>query len=163
MADYMWNPEEDGITHINIYSKGATDLGRWLTNFAHVPFTHPTYGEFNSIEALWYYASTGFQHEHLRELSGFNAKQVGKKIPKVGIVTDGTEDSSEFASIIKTGIRAKLIANPKMLGALIDTHLPLAHYYVYGGKAVHAGYEWIVLYIEDIRSACHQRDYHPLQ
>lgn len=163
MADYMWTPEEDGITHINIYSKGATDLGRWLTNFAHVPFTHPTYGEFNSIEALWYYASTGFQHEDLRSLSGFNAKQVGKKLPKVEIVTDGTEDPSKFASIIKTGIRAKLIGNPKMLGALIDTHLPLAHYYVYGGKAVHAGYEWIVLYIEDIRSACHQRDYHPLQ
>lgn len=156
MADYMWNPSEDGITHINIYSKGATDLGRWLTNFAHVPFTHPTYGEFNSIEALWYYASTGFQHEDLRSLSGFRAKEVGKKIPKVEI------DSSEFASIIKAGIRAKLIANPKMLGALIDTTVPLAHYYVYGGKAVHAGYEWIVLYIEDIRSACHQRGYHPL-
>ena len=156
MADYMWQPSEDGITHINIYSKGATDLGRWLTNFAHVPFTHPEYGEFNSIEALWYYASTGFQHEHLRTLSGFNAKQVGKKYAKVGI------DSSKFASIIKTGIRAKLIANPKMLGVLIDTKLPLAHYYVYGGKAVHAGYEWIVLYIEDIRSACHQKDYHPL-
>lgn len=154
---YMWKPEEDGITHINIYSKGATDLGRWLTNFAHVPFTHPTYGEFNSIEALWYYASTGFQHEELRSLSGFKAKEEGKKYSKVDI------DPSEFASIIKMGIRAKLIGNPKMLGALIDTHLPLAHYYVYGGKPVHAGYEWIILYIEDIRDSCHKRGYHPLR
>lgn len=29
------NPEEDGITHINIYSKGSTELGRLLSNFAH--------------------------------------------------------------------------------------------------------------------------------
>lgn len=154
---YMWEPSEDGITHINIYSKGATDLGRWLTNFAHVPFTHPTYGEFNSIEALWYYASTGFQHEELRSLSGFKAKEAGKKHAKVEI------DPDKFISIIKTGIRAKLIGNPKMLGALIDTTVPLAHYYVYGGKAVHAGYEWIGQYVEDVRSACHQRGYHPLK
>jgi len=34
----MINPEEDGITHINIYSKGKTDLGRMLSNFAKLPF-----------------------------------------------------------------------------------------------------------------------------
>lgn len=33
----MINPEEDGITHINIYSKGKTDLGRMLSNFAKFP------------------------------------------------------------------------------------------------------------------------------
>lgn len=33
----MINPLEDGITHINVYSKGATELGRLLTNFAHTP------------------------------------------------------------------------------------------------------------------------------
>lgn len=149
--------EEDGVTHINVYSKGRTELGRWLSNFAHSPFIHPVYGEFASVEALWYYVATGCKHESLRPLHGWQAKAWGKKHERVEM------DTSEFAQIIKTGIRAKLIANPQHLGMLIDSTLPLSHYYVYGGKTVPAGYEWIILYIEDIRSSCQQRDYHPFK
>lgn len=153
--EYVWNPEEDGLTHINIYSKGATPLGRWLTNFAESPFTHPVHGQFKSIEGFWYWLKTGKKHDTLRTLHGWQAKEQGKKYP--------SEECENFEQIIKTAIRAKLIANPQMLGALIQSSLPLAHYYVYGGKPVHAGYEWIVLYIEDIRRACHEKDYHPFK
>jgi hypothetical protein len=53
----MWIPEEDGVTHINIYSKGKTELGRWLTNFSYSPFNHPEYGKFLSMEGFWYWDS----------------------------------------------------------------------------------------------------------
>ena len=35
-----------------------------------------------------------------------------------------------------------------MMFELINSNLPLTHYYVYGDKQVNAGYEWIVEHIE---------------
>ena len=149
----MWIPEEDGITHINIYSKGKTELGRWLSNFAYSPFVHPTLGPFASVEGFWYWLKTGRLHDVLRDVHGWNAKKVGKTFPEVYC--------ENFDNLIKTAIRAKLIANPRMLNALIDTNVILVHYYVYGGKVVSAGYEWIPEYIQDIRDACVEKGYRP--
>ena len=56
------NPDNDGIDHINTYSKGKTELGKLLTNFAHTPFVHPKYGEFQSVEGFWYFKKTGYSH-----------------------------------------------------------------------------------------------------
>ena len=33
----MYKPKDDGITHINIYSQGKTQLGRFLSNFEPSP------------------------------------------------------------------------------------------------------------------------------
>lgn len=49
----MYKLKEDGITHINIHPKGKTILGRSLDYSAFVPFTHPVYGKFNTLNALW--------------------------------------------------------------------------------------------------------------
>ncbi len=148
MTNYIWNPEEDGITHINVYSRAQTDLGRWLTNFATSPFTHPEHGSFVSMEGFWYWASTGMKVDAFRTLNGWDAKQLGKKTSKVEM------DPEEFQNMVKSAIRCKLLAHPEMLNKLIDSSLPLGHYYVYGGKAVHAGYEWITDFYEDIRTTC---------
>jgi len=48
--------EEDGVTHINIYSKGRTTLGQMLSNFEDSPFTCED-GNFRSIEDYWYWLS----------------------------------------------------------------------------------------------------------
>lgn len=141
-----FDPVNDGIDHINIYSKGKTELGRWLTNFAFSPFKHPIYGEFDSMEGFWYYIKTGEVYEELRWMRGWDAKQYGKCIEAV--------PREDFEDIICSGIRYKLLHNPVMLNKLINCHLPLAHYYVYGGKAVAAGYEWITEYIDSVRTSC---------
>lgn len=73
------NPDEDGITHINVYSKGKTELGQLLSNFAYTPFVHSEYGKFNSIEAFWYYYFTGCKHDDLKLLYGYKAKEKGRK------------------------------------------------------------------------------------
>ena len=31
------DPSKDGIDHINIYSKGKTELGKYLSNFTYAP------------------------------------------------------------------------------------------------------------------------------
>ena len=49
-------PTEDGITHINIYSKGQTELGKMLSNFAKFPI-QTVDGNFMSVEGYWYFLS----------------------------------------------------------------------------------------------------------
>ena len=54
----MFQPNEDGITHINICSKGKTELGRLLSNFAHTPFWLQGAGRFESVEGYWFWLGT---------------------------------------------------------------------------------------------------------
>src|ERR1700712_4173623 len=89
------DPEEDGKSHINIYTKGKTRLGRLLTNLADVPVTHPTYGTFRCAEGLWYYMKTGCQCEDLRALAGFDAKKLGTTLEVVWLAN--FEDSFKLA------------------------------------------------------------------
>lgn len=120
------NPEEDGVTHINIYSRGRTELGKWLSNFAHLPFRHPQHGYFASVEAFWYYVSTGFKHESLRRLYGAFAKTAGQQFPRVKL------EEANFQELICEAITCKVEQHPKLLEALLENTLPLRHYYVFG-------------------------------
>ena len=145
------NPNNDGIDHINVYSRGKTELGRKLTNFAYTPFDHPEDGKFNSIEGYWYWL--GCKDDKLRKAYGFGAKKLGRELGAPDWL--GTED---FKRKVKLAIRAKLIQHPKLLELLVETDLPLLHYYVYGDVQldkykvvlVKQG-QWILDEIQDIR------------
>ena len=78
-------PIDEGVTHINIYSKSKLELGKLLSNFAKTPFTHPVYGEFASVEAFWYWLSTGKKHDSLKKLYGYKAKVEGKTFERVTV------------------------------------------------------------------------------
>jgi len=134
----------DGIHHINIYSKGKTEIGRWLSNFSYCPI-QTQHGDFNSIEGYWYWLTT--LHGKLRELHGFSAKKFGKECKKVREYSD-----EEFKSYICKALDAKLKINPKW--AAEQCNLPLKHYYEYG---VESGaqkriekeeYNWITEHIQ---------------
>lgn len=142
----MIDPEKDGIDHINIYSKGKTELGRFLTNFAHTPFEHPIDGKFESIEGYWYWLTC--QNDALRKVYGFQAKKLGRDLGG----KDWVEDPM-FEYKIKTAILAKLDANPDIVLDLIDSDLPFKHYYVFGGKVVEPKEgKWILEFFERLRS-----------
>lgn len=149
----IYLPEKDGVTHINVYSKGRTELGRLLSNFADTPFKHPEFGWFRTVEGFWYWLKTGKTHEDLRNMVGWEAKMLGRKWPAVEI--------EHFDTKIKTAIRCKLIQHPDILCGLIDNELPLTHYYVRGSRVVPAGYEWINEYYMEVRESCILRDYRP--
>lgn len=146
-----WNPEADSVTHINIYSRGKTALGRFLSNFALSPFVHPKYGDFQSVEGFWYWYATGQKHDVLRHLFGSEAKSVGRSFERVHTPV------AEFEKAIQEAITAKLRQNPIQLNLLIDSTLPLTHYYVQYGKSRDAGYEWITEYIEYVRKTCQDK------
>lgn len=117
-------PSEDGITHINAYSKGKTELGRLLSNFALTPFVHSKYGSFTSLEGFWYWAATGKIHGDLRTLHGYIAKALGKSYERV--------DNNTFELDILSASKCKVEQNNNLLLLLEKNELPLVHYYVYG-------------------------------
>lgn len=119
-----YNPNEDGITHINIYSGSLSRLGRFLSHFTKTPFEHSTMGKFESMEGLWYYVKSDFKYGSLRPLWGKAAKELGKTLPVV--LCD------DFWFWIEEGNRAKLAAYPGAQNALKESTLPFTHYYVFG-------------------------------
>lgn len=141
----------DGVDHINIYSKGKTSIGRWLSHFTFAPFTHWRYGKFNSIEGLWYWAlaKPDETRERLRVLSGFSAKAYGREL-----VRARDPDSPEFRQDIIDAEIAKLDAHPKQRGEFLASTLPLVHYYEYpSGRILGAG-QWVIDELSKLRDLC---------
>lgn len=141
----MIDPKEDGVTHINIYSKGNTALGRFLSNFAdcHVKTED---GYFRTIEGYWYWLST--KHEPLRDFVGWQCKQVGK-----GLQPEDYPEIPNFKEKILKAIAAKILSDQFMLEQLKESTLPLKHYYLYGDKVVEPTEgKWIIEFIEYLRA-----------
>ena len=141
-----YTPETDGVDHINVYSQGKTQLGRFLTNFANSPFICGD-GEFQSVEGYWYWLScTHPRKEELRKAYGFNAKKLGRELRAADWV-----HTPEFKEKIKTAIACKVGGNLRMLNELRRNTLPLRHYYVFGGKIVEdKRSQWILDFIQTL-------------
>lgn len=134
------DPTRDGVTHVNVYSKGKTRIGRFLSNFAHTPFVCDD-GAFDSVEGYWYWLKT--KDESLRTVHGFEAKVLGKSLP----LCEEQLEAEEFQSRIRAALDAKFKAYGKALIELRQINLPLAHYYVFGRSIKDAGYKWILEHI----------------
>lgn len=147
----MINPQQDGITHLNIYSKGLTELGRFLTNWRRYKFTC-TDGDFESIEGYWYWLGTPncLEKEQLRYVWGYQAKQLGKQLQS----NYGKREETDFERKILEATWIKLLDNKDMFKTPI-ARLPLEHYYNYSGKVVDVKHncEWLIVGIGVMRDA----------
>jgi hypothetical protein len=139
------NPNDDGITHINVYSNGHTDLGRFLSNFAHTPIVTID-GRFESIEGYWYWLLSG--DERLRELYGWDAKRIGREVSKGDWLK-----KPEHKEAICNAITIKIMgAAPYMIDLFKDSTLPFVHYYVFGDKVVEPERgKWVIEWLETLR------------
>ena len=127
----IWKPIDEGIDHINIYSKSSERLGRALSNFFRAQFFHPNYGEFQSIEGFYYWLKTGKQNHELRFLYGFEAKKIGEEFKQIRKVDNKFREEMEYA------ISLKVVQTPYIQELILDSiedDLPFAHYYYYGDK-----------------------------
>lgn len=123
-------PDEDGVTHVNVYSQGKTELGKFLSNFARTPIETPE-GRFESIEGYWHYlglpANSG--REQLKNLYGAEARKVGQELRK----KYGTERRDDFKDKIREAIVTKLETyKDKWINDDLRFY-PLEHYYVSNG------------------------------
>lgn len=137
------DPEKDGVNHINVYSKGRTALGRFLSNFANSPIETED-GHFSSIEGYWYWLGT--HDDHLRSLYGYRAKAYGRKLHSKHRL-----DKSLFEDKIKKAITIKITNNDKFKELFANSSLKFEHYYVFGGKVIDAGYKWILEHLTKLR------------
>jgi hypothetical protein len=131
------NPEFDGITHINIYSQAITPIGRALSPFNFTPFYSSEFKtHFNSLEGFYHWLKTGKIHRELKQMYGYAAKQAGAIYPKV--------DNPNFISSMITAVNDRLMNNNDLLKGLMNTNLPLTHYYNYHGKVVYQEkHQWL--------------------
>lgn len=142
---------KDGITHINIWSRGETDLGRGLSHFHHSPFIHPYFGPFNSMEGFWYYIKTAEQDDALRNLSGHHAKEYGRTLTG--------RWRANFREIINAANFYRIDQNDALEQLMYDSELPFDHYYLFGPGNIlirPKGYEWLVEGFEEIRTMVQQ-------
>lgn len=130
LIDY--HPKNDGVDHINVYSKGKTKLGKLLSNFAHTPFVHPTNGHFASIEAYWYWLLFNKQDNDIRGLFGYKAKQYGMAARAKAQSSLRNSDTGSFRTEIKEAMLYKVQQNKELRVLLEESTLPLVHYYCWG-------------------------------
>ncbi len=140
----MYFPGDDGKTHINVYSQGATKLGRFLSNFTRSPIVTED-GPFASIESLWYWLSC--RDDRLRTTWGFEAKRLGRELR----AQDWLEDEV-FKDKIRKAILIKIESFPKFKEMLVASDKPLTHYYVYNGRVTEVPEaDWILDWLEFLR------------
>ncbi|QFG06627.1 hypothetical protein HWC59_gp04 [Proteus phage Myduc] len=126
---FKFIPANDGKDHINIYTKGKTELGRMLSNLYDCKFEVPGYGRFNSLEGFWYYYLTGCRFEELKGMGGFKAKSFGRTKCQYRIDDEEIGVVGEHREVILEAIRCKLRQNRNILKLLTESTLPLSHYY----------------------------------
>ncbi len=150
----MIDPTKDGIDHINIYSKGRTELGILLSNFAHTP-VNLYEGDFESLEGYWYYLLTSEitpKRDILRNLHGFPAKKFGRELTK-NEDWPSEHEQTRFQNCFKEAMHQKLVQHRNIYKLLKKSTLPLKHYYVYKNKIIEPeNCGWILDFWEEYRN-----------
>lgn len=142
----MIDQKDDGISHINVYSKAQTELGRFLSNFSDCNVETED-GVFRTIEGYWYWLSC--KDDRLRKTNGWESKKLGRKLR----VPDWNKDP-EFERKISYAITIKILSSEWCKQKLIQSDtLPLFHYYCYGSKVIMVKEGlWMINLIDHIRS-----------
>lgn len=132
-----WKPQNDGVDHINVYSKGKTELGRALSNFAATPF-HLDGVRFVSVESYWYYMILRNYPDKQKEV----ATLVGWKAKSYGRESVAFPAEPPTKQQLLNAYMAKVQENRWIEPLLLANKLPFAHYYVYGGTVRYAN-NWL--------------------
>jgi len=167
LSQYL--PEEDGVTHINVYTKAKTKLGRLLTNMSNISFPIKIKGKeyiFSSLEGYWYFTKIklikGVEDFSFQNIDCFSAKIKGNNFLK-GDNKIKEEDYPSFQKEIKKALKAKIENNEEIKELLISTTLPFIHYYYYGegddSKIIlKKEDEWMMKEIEKIRKELQKKE-----
>jgi hypothetical protein len=141
---------EEGVDHINISIKSSTELGRFLSNRFKTPFTHPEFGDFQSVEGLWCFLSYEIPNpateERVRRLQFNNTTKFVNALVK--------KKTEGFKTHIYETILSKIYTNAEMSKVLMDNKLPLLMYYTDAeGVRVNINHgDWLIPMFVKIRS-----------
>lgn len=136
----------DSVTHINIWYRADTELGRLLSHFSYSPFVHPYYGPFNSMEGFWFYIRSIERDDKLRNLYGAKAKEYGRTLT--------CQWCPNFREIINIANFYKIEQNEHLKKLVLASTLPFKSYYLFGEGQVlihPKEHEWLVQGFEENR------------
>lgn len=144
----QFDPREEGITHINIYSKSNSTLGRVLSNWTPAAIDI-SIGKFNSVEGLIFYL--GSFDNRLRGMVGYDAKTFGEKVDRnIRLPKD------VFRALVIEGMESKIKnvkkVNLQLFNQFVGLEMPLTHYYHYDTIVVQIPkWEWQVVEWEKLK------------
>jgi hypothetical protein len=147
--DVELKSQDDGVTHLNVYTKGNTVLGRIMSNLYTANIDHPRYGRFRTLEGLWYYLKTGLKDDNFRLIDGWSCRKHGKGMEVVW--------NNNFQRDFKIGIVLKILANQELKILLTASTLPFVHYYFWGNSPdkmklmLPRGHEWQMDFWDSMR------------
>lgn len=140
--------KQDGEDHINIWERGATDIGRFLTHNSNFHFTHNLFGRFANMECFWHYIQSDERDDRVRTLTGQQLKNFAKKMTQIRV--------QNFRAIIMDSNYQRIMKYPAVVQSMRDTTLPFDCYYVDKATKLRTRpsfFNWFVMGMEEIRSA----------
>lgn len=114
---------EDGVSHINIEYRAATELGRIL-DFSHpTGFIHPTYGHFHSMEGFWTWLRSEDRDDRYRHETGV--------VLRMSRHNRNTVYIENIKDVMIGAMYEKIVQNEGLLKLFKENTLPYDMYFVH--------------------------------
>ena len=124
--------DPQAIDPLNVWSNSSEEIGRLMSNFAHTPFCLDGV-EYASVEAFYacLLIADPARRERVRKMFGVRAKhEIPKVKPPLAVcrTVRARIGSAEHYALVKSAIRAKLLAHPEIARAFVATRpRPIQH------------------------------------
>lgn len=130
--DIPLEPEMDGVTHINVYSRGMTELGRIMSNFYDEPIDTPD-GHFPSVETYWHWMGLKDEkdRERVKYMAGWQSNRYATPIKR----EQGMRVDEHFHEKIKNATLQKGRRHLDLF-AKLPLSLPFVHYCIMYGRVI---------------------------
>ena len=152
----MIDPNEDGKTHINIYSKGRTFLGRFLSHRTLCELNLPE-GRFLCVSAYWYHL-TCKEDSRLNRVHDWETELLATQLSP--LPRKQQLPAAELQAKIKKALDAKIKWSDYWQEEFTESELPFLHYYLDAeGNVVDESrkYRWLLNHLEARRTLLQQR------
>lgn len=124
---------ELGVSHINISTESKYELGRLLHPSWRLPFTHPIYGEFQSLEGFRWYIATGCSIPSLRVKYGHEIATHGRSRKREKLPNELELLTEAFQLQVKQNVRLAEALNE--VKEKHDQGTAITYYSLYGNAA----------------------------
>ena len=140
MTIYNYSPEDDGVSHINIWSGAKTELGKSLSHFKRRPFVIDGVN-FQSLEGYWHWLKLDLLNVdrslliNLPNLYGQYARTEGRGIAKDNNLI-GCDPTDDFWDKFKKAIKLSINSDRSLRVNFESSALPFTHYYSFGDRII---------------------------
>ena len=142
----MPNPNNDGITHINVFNTAATNLGRRLA-LGNSYFVHPKLGSFNCLDAFSLLLNSKQPNDRFRYITYREARGIINKIRN-------HRKCAGYVGMMKDGYRHFILNNPELYKEFVESTLPFDSYQIMKASGLvvrtHKA-NWLVDLLEELR------------